>query len=177
MSDAADMAMEEEMDALTHPDTWQSSQPDLYYKITARDFHGAPVKITTEGNTMTLTPKQSRLEAELDRNLDLQNVLKLRADDLREDIRKADLPAPPPAHGSDMFQTLVQFTPGSSTYSYLLIRSGGRWYTTGTHEDQKMFKSWEALCAWLNSTYSHTNLTALMTTGLSFPTEYKAVRL
>ncbi|HCB59133.1 MAG TPA: hypothetical protein DEP82_14760, partial [Arthrobacter bacterium] len=29
-----------------------SQMPDLYYKITARDFHGTPVKITTEGNTM-----------------------------------------------------------------------------------------------------------------------------
>lgn len=128
-----------------------------------------------KGTTMTLTPKQKvrKLEAELDKNLDLQHVLQLRADDLRAEIKKVDIPNPPPRGAGDMFVVSVQFAPHGQHYTYLLTRSGVRWYTTGTKEDQKMFPSWEALCAWLETTHWHSNLGQLAEVGArKFPTRH-----
>lgn len=136
---------------------------------------GARRRSTPKGKPVALSPKQKvrRLEAELDANLNLQQTLADEAQKLREEIRKADIPGPPPTSAGTMFRVEVQFTARGMTYTYLLTRSGGRWYTTGTAEDQKMFKSWEALCAWLNSTYWHGNLDQLeVKESRRWPTEH-----
>lgn len=130
-----------------------------------------------KGTTMGLTPKQKvrKLEAELDANLTLQQTLQKEAKELRDEIRKADIPNQPPREVGDMFKVEVQFTPRGPHYTFLLARNANRWYTTGVHEDQKMFQSWAALCGWLNSTHWHSSLKPLEEAKdrVPYPTEYK----
>lgn len=138
------------------------------------------MKYPTKGSSVTtkkLTPKQQlRLkESALDSNLTLQRTLKAEEEALRADIRKFDIPNPPPPRAGDMFRVAVQFGAGQTVYTYLLARSGDRWFTTGTREEHKVFESWDALCAWLNTTYWHSNVERLVVTGsISWPTEHTA---
>jgi hypothetical protein len=121
------------------------------------------------------TAKQAvrRLESQLDANLTLQQVLKQEEERLRQDIRKADVPNPPPPSAGNMFRVIVQFASGQPMYTYLLARNGDRWYTTGTKDDQKLFDSWEKLCDWLNATYWHSHVERLVITGKThYPTEH-----
>jgi hypothetical protein len=75
---------------------------------------------------------------------------------LEEQIQEIDealevaYPAEPgPNH--DRFSVLVQFGgPRSKKYEFLLLRSGGKWFTTGTGNDTKVFESWTALLDWLD---------------------------
>lgn len=147
-----------------------------YVPITARrggikypTSKGTPVATTPK----KLTPKQKvrKLEAELDSNLTLQQTLAQEEGRLRADIRKYDIPDEPPAR-HDMFRVAVQFSARGPQYSYLLTRSGGRWFTTGTKEEHKVFPSWAALCEWLNGTYWHSRLDVLgVDLERAYPTE------
>lgn len=129
----------------------------------------------TKGAAVTLTSRQKvrKLEAELDSNLTLQRQLKDEEELLRRDIRKADIPSPPPASAGDMFRVIVGFSTQGPNYTYLLARVGDRWFTTGTAEDQKKFDSWEKLCEWINSTARHSPVERLQVTGkTNWPTEH-----
>ena len=120
-----------------------------------------------KAHTMALTPKQKvrKLEAELDSNLTLRKVLEQEEARLRAEIKRADVPPPPPSSAGDMFRVIVRFSDGGPNYTYLLARSGDRWYTTGTSPDQKVFSSWEKLCGWINSTAWHSHVERLQVTG------------
>ena len=132
---------------------------------------------TTMANTpKKLTPKQKvrKLEAELDGNLSLQQVLKAEEERLRADIRRHDVPPPPPASAGDMFRVIVRFAQNGQGYTYLLARSGDRWFTTGTKEEHKVFADWEALCTWLGTTFWHSHVERLQVTGkTSWPTQFE----
>lgn len=122
-----------------------------------------------------LTPKMRvrQLESELDSNLSLQQQLKQEEERLRADIRRADVPNPPPASAGDMFRVIVQYAGRGPQYTYLLARTGDRWYTTGTQPDRQVFDSWAKLCEWLNSTFWHSHVERLQVTGkTNWPTEF-----
>lgn len=56
-----------------------------------------------------------------------------------------------PGQGHDRFRVLVQFGgPRSKKYEFLLLRSMGKWFTTGTADENKVFPSWAALLDWLD---------------------------
>lgn len=113
-------------------------------------------------DTPTTPSTVVRIEAALDLNLTLQQQLKQEEHKLREQLRQADIPAPPPEEYT-MFLAEVQFAEGGGIYEYLIHRSVERdhWCTTGSRPEHKRFASWEKLCAWLNGTYWHANLTPL----------------
>lgn len=163
--DDGPLISDDEIDALTHPTTWMpgATRGGIKYPTPTKETH------------MALTPKDKvrKLEAELDSNLTLQQTLKQEEQKLRDDIRKADIPNQPP-RDADKFAVVVQFTARGPHYTYLLARNANRWYTTGVSEEQKRFDSWSALCGWLNSTYWHSQLEELATTGNTFPTEHSA---
>lgn len=117
---------------------------------------------TPKGTHMpsTKNPRLRKLESELDGNLTLQKTLLEEEARLRADIRRADVPPEPPAQHT-MFRVRVRFSTQGPDYTYLLIRTGSRWFTTGTSEEQKKFDSWFALCEWLNSTMDHSKLDVL----------------
>lgn len=46
----------------------------------------------------------------------------------------------------------IWFAPGGRRYEFLLIRTPkGEWFTTGTRDDVKTFRNWDAVAAWLTS--------------------------
>jgi hypothetical protein len=74
---------------------------------------------------------------------------------LEEEIQEIDealdaaRPAEPSA-GHDRFSVMVQFGgPRSKKYEFLLLRAGGKWYTTGATENCAAFEDWTALMEWL----------------------------
>lgn len=68
--------------------------------------------------------------------------------DINERLEKAKPAEPGPGH--DRFSVLVKFGgPRSKEYEFLLLRSGGKWFTTGTSVQAKVFESWDALVDWL----------------------------
>lgn len=115
-----------------------------------------------------------RIEAALDLNLTLQRQLKEDEAKLREQLRTSDIPAPPPEEYT-MFLAEVQFAEGGGIYEYLIHRNVGadHWCTTGSRPEHKRFKSWEALCAWLNSVHWAAPLSVLQVTEpRRFPTRF-----
>jgi hypothetical protein len=74
---------------------------------------------------------------------------------------KASRPAAPPLNQS-MWTIDVRFNPGGTLYTYLILRHGRAFYTTGTGEDKK-FPSWDALLDWLGGMASHSALIPLRT--------------
>lgn len=81
---------------------------------------------------------------------DTANKLLAEAADLERQAKREN-PAEPQRNAGNNFKVNVRFVLRGKLYSYLLLRTGlgGRWYTTGTHDDQKVFENWEALVAWL----------------------------
>lgn len=140
------------------------------YNYWGRQFKTPARKAHTMANA-SKNPRLRKLESELDANLSLQRQLQQEAQLLKDDIRKADVPAEPPAR-HDMFRVMVQFSTQGPQYTYLLARSGAGWYTTGTKNEQKKFDSWFALCDWLNSTAWHSPLDVLgVDIEQAYPTE------
>lgn len=73
----------------------------------------------------------------------------------------------PPVPTGNFWRVDVKFSPGGSTYTYLLLRHGQKWYTTGVDERTAVFKSWNALWEWLEGpdVYSHSELQRLIHSG------------
>lgn len=135
------------------------------------------VNTPSKGKPVALTGKQKlrKLESELEANLSLQRRLREEAADLRNDIKKVDVPDEPPVNAGNMFLVEIQYTGGTNAtmYEYLLMRCGKRWYTTGVKDEHKIFNSWLELCTWLNSTYWHGGLSTLgVVEARRWPTEY-----
>lgn len=110
---------------------------------------------------------ESMDEKELKAAIELRNSLNLRINDLRRSIKaKAEEEAPPPdLEYGDRFTVDVQFTPGSKTYEFLLLRTeSGAWYTTGTTDLTMKFNSWRQLVRWLRSddVYYHGPIVSLL---------------
>jgi hypothetical protein len=56
-----------------------------------------------------------------------------------------------PGPGHNRFSVLVQYGgPRSKKYEFLLLRCGGKWFTTGASEDSAAFENWNALLDWLD---------------------------
>jgi hypothetical protein len=116
-----------------------------------------------------MTSKQ-QLATELKTIEELREELNRRAAKIRRDLKAAETPPAPPIYES-MFKLVVRFDRNGPEYTYLLMRFGGKFYTTGTQENQKVFKDWEALVTWLREeTYAHSELVALHTSGQSYRT-------
>jgi hypothetical protein len=92
------------------------------------------------------------------------NELLARAAEIEREEKK-NHPPEPPREAGNYFRVIVMFPRNRKTYTYLLLRTehGGRWFTTGTHDDQKVFADWDAFMEWLNGpdVASHSNIVRL----------------
>jgi hypothetical protein len=75
-----------------------------------------------------------------------------------------------PGPGHDRYSVQVQFAPRGKKYEFLLLRSGYRWYTTGTSEKTAVFYSWDQLVDWLTGPDVHwySELRVLTKSGLAY---------
>lgn len=55
-----------------------------------------------------------------------------------------------PGYGHDRFSLQVKFARNGTVYEFLLLRSNGRWFTTGSGSEVKVFMNWDAFLAWIN---------------------------
>jgi len=88
---------------------------------------------------MALSPENEKA-----RRLALESIEKLQEFVAGIDRDEREFPEPPP--GADRFTIQVKFGRSEKTYTYLLLRSGGDWYSTGGTQ----FKSWDAVVRWLH---------------------------
>lgn len=79
---------------------------------------------------------------------------------LERAVKKAERPEPSP--GDYKWQISVKFRQGGSVYTYLVLRHGDRYYTTGTNQSDRVFASWDEFLTWLDSAYSHSKLLPLV---------------
>lgn len=70
-------------------------------------------------------------------------------------IRKQRYPKAPPVSAGNMFGVNVKFNPNGKMYKFLILRTPGGWYTTGTTPDTLRFDSWAALIDWLRGPDVH----------------------
>lgn len=99
---------------------------------------GTPVASTLNQKLAALKNKQENLAAEI---ANLERKV------------KAQRPAPPVNQSA--WSIRVQFTPNGMVYTYLVLRSGGRYYTTGTKAEDGVFDSWDDLLDWLDAKAAH----------------------
>ena len=115
---------------------------------------------------------KAQIEHELRLNTELINTLQRSKVFLQKQLATA-LPAEPPSSNT-MFTVSVRFAMRGKRYQFLILRSGGRYWTTGSGAEHKRFDSWEQLCQWLEgpSVYDHTNIEILKGAGrvVSFDT-------
>jgi hypothetical protein len=108
---------------------------------------------------------KAQLEHELNLNRQLIQQLRERQQELLAK-QKVALPAEPPSSYT-MFTVSVRFNMRGRHYTFLILRSGGKYWTTGSGAEHKRFDSWEQLCQWLEGpkVYSHTNIEMLTGSG------------
>lgn len=70
----------------------------------------------------------------------------------------------PPKPDRAFWRVDVKFTQYGSTYTYLLMKHGERWYTTGQDDKTQKFQSWRKLWEWLEGpdVYAHSRLQVLV---------------
>lgn len=122
------------------------------------------VNTRQKATTMPKRLTKAQIDHELRVNDQLIKELRNRRQDLQRQAQTA-LPAEPP--NCTMFKVRVQFKRGGRLYEYLILKSGGHYWTTGTKQDQQVFSSWETLCEWLEGpdVYSHSDIHILQNTG------------
>ena len=69
---------------------------------------------------------------------------------------KTARPAPPLTQRA--WTVGVRFTRNGSLYTYLILRHGGKFYTTGTNVQDSVFNNWDDLLVWLDSVKEHSAL-------------------
>lgn len=108
---------------------------------------------------------KSQIANELRLNAELQETLRKRRVQLQKQARQA-IPAEP-QDPFVMFSVSVKFKMHGPSYHFLILKSGGHYWTTGTKKDQQVFSSWETLCEWLEGpeVYSHSDLVILKSAG------------
>jgi hypothetical protein len=125
-----------------------------------------------KGHTMPERLTKAQIEQELRVNDELINTLRRSRAFLQKQLATA-LPAEPPSNCT-MFTVSVRFKMRGKRYQFLILRSGGRYWTTGTGADHKRFESWQKLCEWLESpdVYDHSDIEVLKGSGqqVSFDT-------
>lgn len=109
---------------------------------------------------------KAQIAHELRTNNELMNALRYRRGQLQQMAKKA-LPAEPPS-SCTMFTVSARFTMRGKRYQFLILRSGGHYWTTGTRQDQQVFSSWETLCEWLEGpdVYDHSDIEVLKGAGM-----------
>jgi hypothetical protein len=109
---------------------------------------------------------KAQIAQELATNAELMKALRARRHDLQKQAASA-LPAEPPS-SCTMFAVSVMFKMRGQRYTFLILRSGGRYWTTGTKEGQMVFSSWDALCEWLEGpdVYDHSDIEVLKGAGM-----------
>ena len=153
-------------------------QPDLSWMLEglAQGFRcdRGGIKYPTPKKETHMPERQTKaqIQQELELNRNLIQQLRERQEDLLA-AQKVALPAEPPSSNT-MFTVSVRFTMRGKRYQFLILRSGGRYWTTGSGAEHKRFDSWEQLCQWLEgpSVYDHTNIEILKGAGrvVSFDT-------
>lgn len=120
-----------------------------------------PTKETHMPERMT----KSQIEHELRVNDELIKQLRVRRQDLQRQAATA-IPAEPPSNCT-MFSVDVQFKFRGKRYQFLVLRSGSKYFTTGSGPEHKKFENWAALCAWLEGpdVYTHSDLEVLKSGG------------
>lgn len=103
---------------------------------------------------------KAQIAHELKLNEGLLSSLMERRNQLKRDLQTA-FPAEPPSY--TMFTVSVRFKMRGSRYQFLILRSGKKYFTTGTKIEHRMFDSWEQLCEWLEGpdVYEHSNIEIL----------------
>jgi hypothetical protein len=145
MGDMADMAMENEW-LHGHPADRGWGSDDFDY-AQGRTFHpdpwGGGLKPTTKRKEPAMKGK-GNLEKELAQIEVLLPTLVERRDEIKRMLANA-FPSPT----NDRISVRVRFG-GSTIYEYLMLRTpGGKWYTTGTTADTKVFGGWQQVQRWL----------------------------
>lgn len=117
-----------------------------------------------KGPTMPERLTKAQIEHELRLNDQLLKELRSRRQDLQRQAQTA-LPAEPPNY--TMFTVSVRFKMRGQRYQFLILRSGKKYFTTGTKVEHRMFDSWEKLCEWLEGpdVYDHSDLEILQSSG------------
>lgn len=108
---------------------------------------------------------KAQIQHELEMNRSLIQQLRERQQDLLR-AQKVALPAEPPSSYT-MFTVSLRFKMRGQRYQFLILRSAGHYFTTGTKKDQQVFSSWDSLCEWLEGpeVYDHTNIEILTGSG------------
>lgn len=109
------------------------------------------IKYPSKGNTMAQSVNQ-KLAALREKQLGLAREIAA----LERAIKR---PAPPEDQAAWTIE--VRFTEGGKFYNYLILRHGGRFYTTGTNVQDSVFHSWDSLLNWLDSAAGHSALIPL----------------
>jgi hypothetical protein len=73
---------------------------------------------------------------------------------------KAQRPKAPPSH-QNRWAIDVRFREGGMLYTFLILRAGGKFYTTGTGDD-KVFFGWDELLHWLDGMVQHSAMIPLV---------------
>lgn len=112
---------------------------------------------------------ERQTKAQIDQELQLNRTLIEKLRERQVELlaqQKVALPAEPPS-SCTMFTVSVRFKMRGRRYQFLILRSGGRYWTTGTSPGHKRFDSWEKLCNWLEGpeVYDHTNIEILTGSG------------
>lgn len=56
-----------------------------------------------------------------------------------------------PSGTHKMFTMKIKFPMNPKVYTFMLVKAGDYWFTTGTSKETKMFTSWKALVEWVRS--------------------------
>jgi hypothetical protein len=123
-------------------------------------------------NTMPERLTKAQIAHELKLNTELINTLHRSRAFLQKQMATA-LPAEPPSNCT-MFTVSVRFKMRGTRYQFLILRSGKKYFTTGTKAEHAKFDSWQALCEWLEGpdVYDHSDIEVLKGAGqqVSFDT-------
>jgi hypothetical protein len=84
---------------------------------------------------------------------ELRTALDEHIEAMRKLVRDA---IPPEPATTSRYAVDIYFTPRGKRYEFLLLRTDdGRWWSTGTSEQTKMFRNWKALYEWLTGPDVH----------------------
>lgn len=147
-----------------YPDGILSPELHPRYGLPIQAVRGGIKYPTPKGPTMPERLTKAQIAHELEVNTGLMSALRTRRNQLKKQMQTA-LPAEPPNH--TMFTVSVRFKMRGQRYQFLILKSAGHYWTTGTKKDQQVFSSWEALCEWLEGpdVYDHSDLEILQSSG------------
>lgn len=106
-----------------------------------------------------LKAKRTRLEAKMDKT-------EIQIDTLSAELKRLERPAPP----LEQYQWRIQvrYQPDGKSYTYLVLRSAGMFFTTGSGAVGK-FNSWEDFLGWLDTAHSYSPMFPLTSSTLEVP--------